>query len=393
MKTPCPCNFQVNHQDIIADGVPQGLPSEGSEASPSLSALGIGIASSPREEGVLLPIGIGAGSISAPSTKSMDELLEEKRGRGGRWAATPFDASEERGGLFQVVVVDPLALRLLKGHCVYSQSWRSDLWLHMKNRQMYLSLFLAHPKHPYSRCNRVCQTTVSWILAWGFEFWWCYWTRPYICPGTSKSMIWMFLHVFIYKILACAVGNGVYDAILELAFTCACVQDGCPRIIKCWCECLSFVQFGLQFAVAFIVLMWGFHTLSKTAASFLEMSLYSAITIRELLIGKLLGGNAVCTLLELIFFCVGRRQQMKPFKCETMRRFAWDQPRPGRCRCCPQRAPPNRLWNRFIGEEAEFADLPNLAPCYDVDVVCCGHTFYSERAREVAHCVPVKDKE
>ena len=67
--------------------------------------------------------------------------------------------------------IDQLALRLLHGHCVYSKDWKSDYWLHMKNKQLFLSLFLVHSEHPFARWERRAALAASCILAWGLEVW------------------------------------------------------------------------------------------------------------------------------------------------------------------------------------------------------------------------------
>lgn len=84
-----------------------------------------------------------------------------KNGHTSRVRAT-FKAADElgRGALargFKKVEINALALRLLRGHTVYSQSWRSDLWLHLKNKQIFLSLFFVHPDHPFSRVKEFLQ--------------------------------------------------------------------------------------------------------------------------------------------------------------------------------------------------------------------------------------------
>lgn len=54
---------------------------------------------------------------------------------------------------------------------------------------------------------------------------------------------------------------GVYDAILEQAMTCACVQEGCPTAVKNGCELLSLVQLLIQLAGGILALLLGFFAL------------------------------------------------------------------------------------------------------------------------------------
>jgi len=38
---------------------------------------------------------------------------------------------------------------------VFSRNYYSDLWLHLKNKQIFLSLFFVHPKHPFSKVRQL----------------------------------------------------------------------------------------------------------------------------------------------------------------------------------------------------------------------------------------------
>jgi hypothetical protein len=283
--------------------------------------------------------------------------------------------------LFNEEVVEDVPLRLLKGHCVFSQSYTGDLWLHMKNKHLYLSLFLAHPRHPFSMRLRLMHAIVSWWLAWGVELWYCNIVRPDLCPGSGKSMIWMFFNVYIYKTIICGIGSGLYDASLEQALTCGCVQDGCPRIIRRCCFLLSYFECLLQFVVATIIIIEAFKFLLHIHADNGEFTLDVLITIKELLIGKLFGANVVAFLVEGLAFLLTRRAQMKPPVLNVEARKAWDEPRPPICGLSfmPPRERPSMLWNRFIGDDHEYADLPEKAPSYEIQVKCCRRVVYSEQ--------------
>lgn len=277
-----------------------------------------------------------------------------------------FSSAEELGNgaiarLYEHHQVDWLALRLLKNHCVFSRDWKSDYWLHMKNKQLFLSLFLAHPKHPFRRKERCMALGASCILAWGMECWFClFWTS---CKDHSeKDFLTLFLQVLWVKILISAVGNGVYDAVLEQTFTCGCVQES-GDCLKNSCEKLSLVQFWIQLSAALVLLGFGLVWLVEVGnwADF-------ATATREMVVGKLLGALVITMLIETLAFTLGRKAQMKPTKDEALKK--WNAPKNANA----------KLWNRFIGAHKTLEDLPAVAPTYDVAVKCCGMTLYRERA-------------
>lgn len=279
-----------------------------------------------------------------------------------------FNSAEELGNgaiakLYEHHEVNWLALRLLRGHCVFSRDWKSDLWLHMKNKQPFISIFLAHPRHPFRRRERLMAVSVSCLLAWGMEAWFCkFWSSCDEHP--EKDIISLFIQVLLLKIVVSAVVNGVYDAVMEQAFTCACVQVGCSDIVKNLCEKLSLVQFFIQLAIAVAASVFG--------AIFLivdENGNWKDIgtATKEMITGKLIGLLGVTMALELVGFYFGRRSQMKPIAGDEAAMKKWDA------------SAPSKLWNRFVGKDKTFDDLPAAAPTYDIDVKICGKVLYSER--------------
>ena len=65
--------------------------------------------------------------------------------------------------------LDPLVSRLFHGVVVFSKSWRGDLWLYLKNEHIVLSMFAAHPDHPFSKYDRTVVTCISVIVAYGLD--------------------------------------------------------------------------------------------------------------------------------------------------------------------------------------------------------------------------------
>eukprot|EP00927_Polykrikos_kofoidii_P080678 TRINITY_DN7761_c0_g1_i1.p1 TRINITY_DN7761_c0_g1~~TRINITY_DN7761_c0_g1_i1.p1 ORF type:complete len:376 (-),score=58.21 TRINITY_DN7761_c0_g1_i1:84-1211(-) len=278
------------------------------------------------------------------------------------------------GNLYKDTEIDWLALRLLKGHCVFSRDWRSDLWLHMKNKQPFISILLAHPGHPFRRRERIMAVLLSCLLAWAMETWFCvFWTSCVDHP--EMNFLTLLVQVLLFKIVVSAVVNGVYDAVMEQAFTCACVQTGHSNVVKNFCERLSFVQFFIQLTIAAVMFGFGLYWLLQDG----EHSVHNILTAtRELVVGKIVGLFVVTMLLELVGFYAGRRAQMKPTDEDAIHK--WDQPSRGCFGLCPESEPPSYLWNRFIGKTKTFDDLPEHAPTYDVKVRCCCKVIYSERA-------------
>ena len=301
-----------------------------------------------------------------------------------------YSAADElgRGAIaraFKNTEIGALPLRLLKGHMVYSKNWKSDLWLHLKNKQIFLSLFFVHEDHPFSRSERISAVVVSCLIAWGMEFWFCaLWTSCEEHP--QYNFFELFLHVLLLKIAISASLNGLYDAILEMLLTCPCVQEGCPPIVKNLCETCSLVALLVQAAGGVIVIGLGAVALVGGLAAFgvpgqaedfedSEFYEYVLITIRELIIGKVVGLFVVTMLIESLAFFVGRKAQMKPSKSDTVARERWDKPQVSFFGIASP--PPNELWNRFIGPDVEPEDLYDWAPTYDVDVhICCKKVYY-----------------
>ena len=48
-----------------------------------------------------------------------------------------------------------MAEALAAGRVVYTESWWRDCFFYICNNHVLLSVFCAHPEHPYSRCRRL----------------------------------------------------------------------------------------------------------------------------------------------------------------------------------------------------------------------------------------------
>ena len=291
---------------------------------------------------------------------------------------------------FTSTTIGALPLRLLRGHVVYSRNWKSDLWLHLKNKQIFLSLFFVHEDHPFSKAERISAITVSCLLAWGLEFWFCvFWTSCDEHP--DKNFVELFIHVLLLKIGVSAVTNGIYDAILEQAMTCACVQEGCPAVVKSGCEMCSFMALLVQAAGGGVLIFLGGLALIGGLESFgvagraeglHDGAFYGflMVTIRELIIGKCVGLFVVTMLVECLGFFARRKAQMKPPKSDTKARAAWETKSVSIFGV--EGPAPSYMWNRFIGKDIEVENLPDWAPTYDVQVFFFWKLAYEEKFME-----------
>lgn len=241
-------------------------------------------------------------------------------------------------------------------------------------------MYMAHPRHPFGRCDRFALYLASCIFAWALEFVFCACWRPDICPGAGLNFVELWLKFLVWKTLISAVTNGLYDFLLEQTMLCACVQDGCPRIVKCCCKGVGYMQLLIHYCVGLCFLGTSFLLLGSKHDNF-KSDRWTGdllITIRELIVGKILADIAVITLIESISFAIFRSSQMKPDTSNAKSNYKWNEPKCGGC-CNPR----SHLWNKFIGSEVDFDCLPKLAPTYDVDVtpiLCCESlTIYSER--------------
>jgi len=248
------------------------------------------------------------------------------------------------------------------------------------------------------------------------EWWFCIkWTSCQEHP--ELDFVQLFIQVLIVKILVSAILGGVFDAMLEQAMTCGCVQEGCPHCVKNTCESLSLVQLAVQGAVGCVILFLGVvglagmlyqygiegsdddggpergphgpsgdhhdarvsedHTTTTDGfnAAFFG---YLLITVRELLVGKAIGVFGITFAVESLGFLAGRKGHMKPPKADAAARAKWDA-KVVNCLGVESDAP-SAMWNKYIGADVEPEDLEDWAPTYDLTVFACGRAVYRESA-------------
>ena len=215
---------------------------------------------------------------------------------------------------------DPLADRLSHGHVVYSKSWKSDLWLYLKNNHVFISIFLAHPRHIYTAIERRIVLLISLMLAAGLAL---FFGLMEILNPTSTTTVW---------VLNLVVGGGlqgIYDTLLGVSAKCGCVQD-MNKYIRCCCEsigrCAICVQFLFSFAL-FVAFLATFNdalgkmkdsvskcaeTDESCAARGEEYTEAQVLVPLQFIAGKMKGWVLDSIVLASLQFWWARRSQLKP---------------------------------------------------------------------------------
>ena len=137
--------------------------------------------------------------------------------------------------------LDPLVSRLFHGVVVFSKSWRGDLWLYLKNEHIVLSMFAAHPDHPFSKYDRTVVTCISVIVAYGLDC--CFMstgspTTAFIMSMTIGVVVQSLFGEVNHHFAALQMNDDPHvvsitsffacsDWSLKFFSTCPCVQKGC----------------------------------------------------------------------------------------------------------------------------------------------------------------------
>lgn len=283
------------------------------------------------------------------------------------------------GDLVKTVQLDPLVSRLWAGLCVHSQSAVSDVWLMLKNEHVGLSMFLAHPEHPYTRVTRSRVTVLSALMAFGLM-------ALFAGSSTSESA---------NTILSLVVGIAVqtfYDSTLKFAATCPCVQEGVPSCIKSCFMAIGSCFMCAQGLIMLVMLLVGIIVLATEPNKDSYADDYDpdfgAATLNW--IYSKASSLFVTTLFtSMVMIVRKRREQMKPRKSDEHYREKmkkWTSKRPPSLvmrllfccciACFPSKPPISKIWDRFHGADKEMDDLPANAPLYDIDINFTVFGFY-----------------
>lgn len=248
--------------------------------------------------------------------------------------------------------------RMAVGSVIFSKSYWGDAWLYLKNNHLLLAVFLAHPKHPFSRMERLICLFCSFLVGFGLT---CLFNL--ITKEPTKTVV---------SVLVGGLIQGIYDALLRLFAECLCVQS-CPScIVRCF-EACGKIGMLVQFFLGCMVLVIGI-------VAFLRAEQ------RETLIGvtwRFALSKAASWIVASLLFCLigyhfARRSQMRPGSSrrtfsEKEEHDRWNTAEAHWC-CCfsclmPRRAP-SYFWNYYIGEDVTFDELPDRPPKYKAKCFC-----------------------
>jgi hypothetical protein len=247
-----------------------------------------------------------------------------------------------------------LVERLQAGHAVYSQSFISDTWLVLKNSHLIFSLFFAHPKHPFSACERRICLSCSLALGFGIT---CLIAlmNDSVTGGTLIAV----------TVLLGGLLQGVYDALLRIFATCSCVQR-CPTPIRVAFECCGSIGLVFQFVFGAIICVSGVLSL-KALYGDDEVS----TATWQFFASKFQAWFVSSIALSVLSFWMRRRKQVRPTDSQAYEE--WNKiPDGARGVLCltGAKTPQSFLWNKYIGEDKTMEHLPLRAPRYAYTLCC-----------------------
>ena len=300
--------------------------------------------------------------------------------------------------------VHPLVQQLEDGLLIYSKSFLSDFWLVYKNKHIVISCFAAHEEHYFDRSERYWVFLVSLFVAFGCTGLMAFLGKQVTCDsmGSNEQMKARFetnnmdwkencLKAedvptsadlgFAFGLLS-SVLQLCYDQFAQLVVTCSCVQT-CPNCIKVCCEGIGKIAFAVLgfLAICFLVLGIVFNV---------TMGLDAGVTFLIFVITKLTNFLFITSMTLLVTYYMGRKAQMKPSAAVLATeegKKKWEEPKKGFCSCCSKPKAACDIWNKHIGADKTFDDLPETAWDYDFEVkvsfcVCCiTRTLYTYKGQ------------
>ena len=244
--------------------------------------------------------------------------------------------------------------RLQAGHAVYSQDFRSDLWLTLKNNHIFFSMFFAHPKHPFTANSRRVCLICSLTLGFGLT---CLIDLMRGDPTIDPVAIAM-VNIFFGGLV-----QSVYDNLLKMFAACTCVQS-CPAFIRACFRCCGSIGVVVQFFFGLIMLLGGVLALeAEIGNDALNASSW------KFAVGKVNAWFFYSILTLSASFALTRRSQMRPEDAKEYEKWNTPQKR-CLCICLGPKKPRSELWNKYIGQDKTFADLPLTAPTYKYRLCC-----------------------
>jgi len=120
------------------------------------------------------------------------------------------------------------------------------------------------------------------------------------------------------------------------------------------------------------------------------MGLDAGVTFLIFVITKLTNFLFITSMTLLVTYYMGRKAQMKPSAAVLATeegKKKWEEPKKGFCSCCSKPKAACDIWNKHIGADKTFDDLPETAWDYDFEVkvsfcVCCiTRTLYTYKGQ------------
>ena len=319
--------------------------------------------------------------------------------------------------------IHPLVQQLVDGQTIYSKSFFSDFWLVYKNKHIVASCFAAHEEHYYSRSDRFWVMIVSLFVAFGLTGMLTYFGKLATCvsmtademvqkiqatadagapTGVPEGYDQSYASGVLATFEACkraknipiksefAFVFGLLSSLLQLSYdmfavlfvTCSCVQT-CPIGIKVWCEGMGKIAFAVLGFLAVSFLGVGL------ATSFTD-GLDAGLLLSTFVITKFSNFLFVTSITLLVNFYMKRKAQMKPSAIVLATeegKKKWEEPKKGCCSCCSKPKAACDIWNKHIGADKTFDDLPETAWDYDIEVkvsfcvCCCTRTLYAIKGK------------
>lgn len=247
-----------------------------------------------------------------------------------------------------------LAEALDDGLVIHSKSFCKDLKLVIKDRHVVVSCWTCHPKSSYSRNERTVVLMISLCFAYVFAGY------AELFDQSGRTMLW----------ISGIISQIVYDTYAKKLMQCACCKQAYACCQICG-EALAYLVFAI-FAVITLIMMATvcFWLLQASSSSSFGLSVVGFLWNKSL-------SWAFGTMFYLFgMYCLDRRYQMKPNKLMYADPSFWEEgKRSWRCFfTCGIFGNPEKprctKWNKWIGEDKWYDDLPEEPPDYEYEVKC-----------------------
>ena len=247
-----------------------------------------------------------------------------------------------------------LVQRLMLPMCLYSHSWAAACRLYLKNNEPTLSIFTCHPQLPYNGTKHALVWIIMQTASWGVACWLACIQNinlRTVLGVTVVSLCMSLLDIVLVKLAKCA------------RFTTK------ARWLRYFCECLGY----------FTILWMGFLAASIAAGGSVTLAVLGNQGAPVASFGEV-ALDFVYSLLQKIFLL----NPLGEIVVFQKQRHYYMKPKEGTKPCnvpilYPGFGEEGRVvWNRYIGADKTFDDLPPKAPTYAYTIQPLGlFTLYS----------------